>query len=217
VRSEAGRTLTPVDGIVGQRRGGVWRLTIDADCILDLIDPESDGRFKDQMAALAALAEGGIVELGYAGTIFRELARGDDRERAVRNIEALAGHPALTSMAPGMFRLDISCFDDPSTVLAGDAVPIVDAAIRQIMAPSLDPEASRLEKKIADVDHLLAHVAAGRDVFMTGNTNDFTQKRRLRLYELGIVVMTPAEILEQIRDEIAEDRSDVESLDESGA
>lgn len=181
----------------------MWQLTLDLDCILDLIDPGSAGRFKLEMERLASLADQGLALLYFASTIWRELDRGMDPVRHARHFSRLNELPLRP--APGVFRLDVSRLDGPDT-LGGDTDVFYDSAIREILVPSLRPDAAdvHLERRIADVDHCLAHVRADNDVFVTGNTRDFTDSRRERLSQIGVVVMTPPEIVTYISESAGE-------------
>jgi hypothetical protein len=169
----------------------VLRLTLDLDCVLPLIDPDCSTAYRDELDVLAELEDEGVVDLNYAGTTIRELKRGNHGGSPVRI-------PVFSGMAPGMTRLDVTELDDPSTVLAPKGAPALDSLLRGILRPGLDVNDPRFEKKISDVDQLLAHVIAKRDVFVTGNTKDFKPGRVKRLAELRIVVMTPREVLSEL-------------------
>jgi len=95
-----------------------------------------------------------------------------------------------------MARLNIMELNDPSTVLAPDSATEWDRLLSEILLPEVDVRYSpRRERKIADVDQLLAHIIARRDVFVTGNTKDFKLSRIQRLAAVGVIVMTPSDVL----------------------
>jgi len=180
------------------------RVTLDFDVLIDLIDLDAPGRFKAEMQSLGLMASEGRLELTYPLTVLREIERGPDPDRRDRYRRALQEHPALTSVVapPGVFRLNVSRLDDPASVLGSDRDAQLDVDIRAILIPGKGPWADddlSVERPFSDVDNLLAHARAERDVFLTGNTKDFTSNRcRLLREGLGIVVLTPAELLEQL-------------------
>jgi hypothetical protein len=169
-------------------------LTLDADCVLPIVDRDCGTAYRDELDALVERAERGDVRLFYTGTLARELARGDSSSTVV-------GHPAFAGMVPGMARLDVMRLDDVNTVLAPDSAPVWDEILRSILVPGgVNFNEPRAEKKIADVDQVLSHVVAGHDIFVTGNTKDFTPGRVAQLAEHRVVVMTPTEIVARLRD-----------------
>ena len=129
----------------------MWHLTLDVDCLLDLIDVSAAGRFKSEMRRLGELADLGVVELAYPATAYREFDRDRDLDRRNRHHEALKTHPAFCCVTPpvGVFRLDVSRLDDASMVLGSDADAQLERSIRSIVRPSLSsPEpSSRLERR----------------------------------------------------------------------
>jgi hypothetical protein len=170
------------------------RLTLDADCVLPIIDPGCQTAYRVELDALVEHAEQGEILLFYTGTLDRELARGGNRRAAL-------GTSHFAGMVPGMARLDVMRLDDPNTVLAPDSAPVWDEILRSILLPGgVNFNEPGAERKIADVDQLLAHIVAGNDVFVTGNTRDFTPRRRERLAEHWIIVMTPGDVVEFLHD-----------------
>jgi hypothetical protein len=184
----------------------VLRVTLDTDCLIDLVDPESDGRFKAEMRRLGELAEQGKVELTYPATSLREFDRDLDPERrAARRAAARDAHPALAGVERpiGVSRLNVSKWDDASMVLGDDGDAQLDESVRDVMRPDPRPvpDDAIIERKLSDIDNLLAHARSGRDVFVTGNTDDFTPLRCKVLAErLGIIVQTPPEVLKLLDD-----------------
>ena len=68
--------------------------------------------------------------------------------------------------------------------------------IERILFGEIEPSDRRAHNKRADVDHLVGHALAGRDVFVTGD-KDILRKRDALQSELGIVVETRDELLQR--------------------
>jgi hypothetical protein len=96
-----------------------------------------------------------------------------------------------------VFRLDASRLGS-GDFLAGPEQQQLEECIRQIVAPGLKFDDPKYEKKIADVDHLVGHHIAGRDILVTDDRDDILKRASALQSQCGIRVMSPSEALELI-------------------
>ena len=66
--------------------------------------------------------------------------------------------------------------------------------IEQIIFGKISLNDKHAHNKWADIDHLLGHLLAGRDVFVTSD-KDLLKRRRELQQQLEIVVETPEELI----------------------
>ncbi len=97
----------------------------------------------------------------------------------------------------GVFRIGASRLDGLDT-LAGDDEVLLENRLRATLFPALTNTDKRYEKKIADIDHLIAHKLRERDIFVTDDKEDILRRVRVLKDEFGITVMTPKDALELI-------------------
>jgi hypothetical protein len=74
---------------------------------------------------------------------------------------------------------------------------MLEERVRRILAPMLQPEDPNYQRRIADVDHLLAHKKAGRDVFGTDDAG-MIKKADVLQQECGLRVMFPRGVLDLV-------------------
>jgi hypothetical protein len=135
----------------------------------------------------------------------------NDQERAPedkheRNLAWLSERP-LIGTVPGGFRLNSRLGID--TVLLSEEQKAVAMTIAAILLPeayrvgNLRPEDEALmanwRRKANDVQHLVAHLIAGHDAFVTSDDDDMLKKRTDLRARTGIVVVDPVEAVQMAR------------------
>jgi hypothetical protein len=156
-------------------------------------------RYGPQVDELVELARQGRVGL-WITTAF-----GNDQERAPadkhqRNLAWLGERP-LIGTVPGALILDYSRLGIDS-LLVSDEQAAIAKTIDEILLPKryqvgnlrADDEAfmAKWRRKKNDVQHLLAHLIAGHDAFVTSDDDDMLKKRADLRARTGIVVVNPA-------------------------
>jgi hypothetical protein len=180
----------------------VLRLTLDTSSV---IHGAQGQRYGPQIDELVELAHDGRVGL-WITTAF-----GNDQERAPpdkqqRNREWLSQRPLIGTVR-GAFRLDYSRLGI-DTVLVSEEQKAIALMIDEILLPqayqvgNLDAadEAlmARWRRKANDVQHLVAHLIAGHNAFVTSD-DDMLKKRVEIRARTGIVVVDPVEAVEIAR------------------
>jgi hypothetical protein len=155
-----------------------------------------------------------LVELAHAGRIglWITTAFGNDQERASadklqRNLSWLSERP-LIGTVPGAFRLDYSRIGI-DTVLLSEDQKVVAMTIDEILLPQAyrvgnlrngdEAVMAKWRRKANDVQHLVAHLIAGHDAFVTSDDDDMLKKRTQLRARTGIVVVDPAEAVQMAR------------------
>ena len=113
-----------------------------------------------------------------------------DQRRA--NLDYLSRAPIVKEPGPLRFGTDYEFFN--GDVFADDETAHLDEQIFAIVLPDgVKPEDAR--RRMIDVHHLIAHVMAGHDAFVTLDDDDLIKKSDRLRSELGIRVMTPAQAI----------------------
>jgi hypothetical protein len=179
------------------------RLTLDTSTVIHGAEGQ---RYGPQVDELVELARQGRVGL-WITTAFS-----NDQERAPvdkhqRNLAWLGDRP-LIGTVPGGFRLDYSRLGIDTVLLSTDQKGAAEA-IDEILLPKAyqagnlraDDAAvmARWRRKANDVQHLVAHLLAGHDAFVTSDDDDMLKKRAELKARTGIVVIDPTEAIRTAR------------------
>jgi hypothetical protein len=152
-----------------------------------------------------------LVELARQGRVglWITTAFGNDQERAPadkhqRNLAWLSERP-LIGTVPGALILDYSRLGIDSVLLSEEQAAIA-KTVDEILLPKAyqvgnlraDDETvmARWRRKKNDVQHVLAHLIAGHDAFVTNDDDDMLKKRAELRARTGIVVVDPAEAVQ---------------------
>ncbi len=169
------------------------RLTLDSDILIDIFDAGgADPVRRPSSLRLLDLHQQQHCFLGASRELLeREWVR-RSADLARSRIEALDAEEV--DEAPMGARFGAMTFGR-SVFVAGD----VETILRRIMGvgqPTGDPAYLR---KVSDIDHLLAHQMAHRDIFVTGDLQMLDPVRRKAFHvELTLTVMTAAEAVNAI-------------------
>ncbi|GAA3242327.1 hypothetical protein [Nonomuraea helvata] len=179
------------------------KITLDSNCIIDAVQRQGAWQHVER---LVELARGGHVQLWITDAFDAEQIRARDEHREA-NLRWLADRPLIGRTVPVM-RLDYPTAILGVAVLASDEGADADRTIQDIILPQelrpghVDPgdtkATKRQAKRIHDVHHLSAHWTAEHDFFVTRDEDDMLKKREELKRRVGIVVLTPAEVLEKL-------------------
>jgi hypothetical protein len=186
-----------------RERTPTLRLTLDTSSVIHGAQAQAYGPQVDE-----------LVELGRQGQVglWRTTAFGNDQKRAPadkhqRNLAWLSERP-LIGTVPGALILDYSQLGIDSVLLSEEQAAIA-KTIDEILLPKAyqvgnlpaDDEAfmAKWRRKKNDVQHLLAHLIAGHDAFVTSDDDDMLKKRADLRTRTGIVVVNPAEAVQMAR------------------
>lgn len=170
------------------------RLTLDTNCIINLFDFSSTTATSvEELSGLVRHALQGAMNLCVTTAVQRDLDRDRDDERRTDLLRKLDIFPVIG----GLFRLDASRLGGKDTLASEDEVEL-ETRLKTALFPGLTNTDKRFGKKIADVDHLLAHKLRGRDVFVTDDKEDILRRRDVLRDEFDIVVMMPTEALDTV-------------------
>jgi hypothetical protein len=184
----------------------VLQLTLDTSSV---IHGAQGQQYRVEVDELVDLAGQGRVGL-WITTAFdndQERAPADKRQR---NLDWLRQRP-LIGTVPGGFRLDFSRLGIDTVLLSTDQAAIANT-IDEVLLPKAyrvgnlradDTDAmARWRRKVIDVQHLVAHLIAGHDAFVTSDDDMLNKQAELRA-RTGIVVVGPAEAVQMVRDHAA--------------
>lgn len=169
------------------------KLTLDTNCLINHFDSESEtATSRDEIAQLIRYATNGRAQVVITTRAEADLDQDKDEQRRKRLKRNLAMFEVISSV----LRWDESSWDG-GDVWADRKTEVLADEIQKVLFPGLDAEDKRFGNKIRDVDHLTAHVMAGRDIFVTDDRHLTGHADELK--KLGSVVMRPAECVAYIQ------------------
>lgn len=170
----------------------VPRLTIDANCVINLFDLTSTSATSvEELRTLIRYGLENKAEIAITTRLEADLLQDPKEDRRRTLLNSLRMFPVIASIG----RWDVSKWD--SDEWADGPNVRLNEEIQRILSPGLSAEDRRYNNKINDIDHLTGHVLAGRDVFVTDDRGILSKRDQLR-QSPGIVVMTPAQCVAHI-------------------
>ncbi|MGV8955474.1 MAG: hypothetical protein ACOH2M_30545 [Cypionkella sp.] len=139
-------------------------------------------------------AMSGAVNLAITTRVEVDFGRDKDHERRAEMMHHIAMLPVVGTVV----RLDQSRLDG-ADILVGPRHQSLLTEVKGIVFPGLKPESGKYANKLADIDHLVGHKLAGRDVFVTDDRGILRRYQQLR-DGVGILVMSPAEAVQFVDD-----------------
>ncbi|KST59940.1 hypothetical protein AO398_03410 [Methylobacterium sp. GXS13] len=133
-------------------------------------------------------------EIDVAITTRIEADLWQDKDKARR--DAMLAKAEVLPIIGSVFRFGFSKLDDADGLMSDEHVDLA-KQVEHILSPAgIDPQANTFPNKISDVDHLVGHKLAARDVFVTDDGK--LNKKAADLAGIGIKVMRPSEALVEI-------------------
>lgn len=173
------------------------RYTLDTSCVIHAVQQQAQA---SAVETLVDAARNNQVRLFMTNAFDADMTRAS-ASHLQANLTWLAAQPVVQGV-PGPLRLDYSTLGG-GDVLASEASAALATIIEQIVLPAEyqvgelrpdDPEfMAKWRRKVNDVQHLAAHLAAGHDAFVTSDEDDIVKKRDRLHAATGLVVLTPAE------------------------
>jgi len=171
------------------------KITIDTNCVVGLFDLKTTTATSvPELRDLMRQALSSELEIALTTRVEVDLSRDKDPERRREMLAHLQMFPVIGTVA----RWDQSKLDG-ADVLAGPEHAALLEEIQRIVFPGLTADSGRALNKIADVDHLVGHKLAGRDIFVTDDKGILKRSTELRDGP-GILVMNPSECLMYIEE-----------------
>ena len=175
------------------RMHAIPEITLDTNCVINLYDANSASRMSvDELAAILKYADDGEVDVMVATRIAADLERDKSCRRAADLLERIEPLPIFGTVA----RLDVSKWDSGDVWVGDDDVALVER-VRRALFPTLNSSDRRYYNKLADIDHLVGHIRARRDVFVTDDLEIRKKASGLSTTD-NLSVMTPKECLAYI-------------------
>jgi hypothetical protein len=184
----------------------VLKLTLDTSSVIHAAQGQPYAPDVDELVDLARHGRVGL----WITTAFS-----NDQQRAPagkhqRNLAWLADRP-LIGTVPGGFRLDYSRLGVDTVLLSTDQ-KIVAETLDEILLPEAyrvgnlraddDAMMSKWRRRVTDVQHLVAHLLAGHDAFVTSDHDDMLKKRAEIQARTSIVVVDPAGAVQLVRGQV---------------
>jgi hypothetical protein len=169
------------------------KITFDTNCMVGMLDSKSaTATSVDELRELMRYALSGVIQIAVTTRVDVDFERDKDDERRKEMLHRIGMFPVIGTVA----RWDESKFDG-AYVLAGPEHQGLLGEVKRIVFPGMSAESRSFRNKLSDIDHLVGHKLAGRDVFVTDDTGILRRYAELRDGP-GILVMSPAECLRYV-------------------
>lgn len=169
------------------------KLTLDTNCIINLLDYKSDSAISvDELSEIIRYGLEGDVNVAITTRVDSDVSGDNDQNRKNEILKRISIFPVIGTVA----RLNTSKFDS-GDVWAGEEHQALEDEIKKIIFPNLQKEDTHYSNKINDVDHLIGHKINQRDVFITDD-KQILKKAETLDSSIGIKVMNPKNALEYI-------------------
>ena len=142
------------------------------------------------VAQIKQLAEQGLIDIAVTTRVVADKDQDQDEARKAKHLKDFVRYPKVGTP----MRLDFSRLDS-GDFWAGDEHVQVSQQIEKVLFGEISADDKRAHNKRADVDHLVGHYFAKRDVFITQDVRGIWRKRNILREQLGIVVEKPREFL----------------------
>lgn len=168
----------------------VVKITLDTNCIINLFDARSlSATSVDALFELVRLALVHRVDLAVTTRSYSDLETDRKTERKAEMLRMLRLFPIIGTT----FRAGVSWAGHDMCVSSQHVI-----AIQNALFPGLQDGNRRMWNKQNDIDHLVGHAAAKRDIFITDDRGILGKGPDL-LKQFGIDVRTPSQCLEHVK------------------
>jgi hypothetical protein len=169
------------------------KLTLDTNCVINLLDYKSDSAISvDELAEIIRYGMEGDVNIAITTRVDSDVSKDKDQDRKNEILKRISMFTTIGTVA----RFDTSKFDS-GDVWAGEEHTALEEEIKRIIFPNLKKEDSHYSNKINDIDHLIGHKINNRDIFVTDDQQILKKAETLKA-SVGIDVMDPKKALEYI-------------------
>ncbi len=169
----------------------VPRITIDANCVINLFDQSSTTATSvEELRTLIRYGLENRIEVAITTRLEGDLLQDRDEARRKPLLASLRIFPVIASIG----RWDASKWDEDEW--ADSFKGRLNEEIQRILSPGLTRDDRRYSNKINDIDHLTGHMIAGRDVFVTDDRGIVSKRDQLQ--QGPGVVMTPAQCVAHV-------------------
>ena len=173
------------------------KVTLDTNCLINLFDHNSKTSTSvESLESLVRAAFSGAADLAITTRVREDLE--NDQNEGRKN--ALMRNVKLFPIVCCLFRFDTSRWDNGDYWAAPEDVALSDG-LQRLLFPTLNTGQSDYRNKIHDVDHLIGHAKAKRDVFVTDDKSILKKHAELKS-DFGITVMMPDQAVAYIHDAI---------------
>lgn len=163
--------------------------TFDTNALINRYEAGPTATSVAELVALLEMASSGAVDGAVTTRVAEDLGRDKDPDRRARILRAIEGLPVIGSV----FRLDVSPLDGLDTLADGDP-NASHLQIERIIFPNLLRSSKHYANCRDDIDHVIAHYLAKRDIFVTDDGGIMSKQKQLA-DALQISVMRPGECL----------------------
>lgn len=169
------------------------KLTLDTNCIINLLDYKSESAISvDELAEILRYGLDGDANIAITTRVESDVDKDKDTERKNELLRRVSMFPVIGTVA----RFDTTKLDS-GDVWGGTEHQTLEDELKNIIFPGLKKEDAHYGNKINDIDHLIGHKINKRDIFVTDDQQILKKAETLKSSQ-GIEVMNPKKVLEYL-------------------
>jgi hypothetical protein len=169
------------------------KLTLDTNCIINLLDYKSESAISvDELTEVIRYGLDGDVNIAITTRVESDVSKDKDQERKNEIVRRISMFPVIGTVA----RWDTTKWDSVD-IWGGEEHQALENELKNIIFPGLKEDDPHYTNKINDIDHLIGHKINKRDIFVTDDKQILKKAETLKS-SLGIEVMDPKKVLEYL-------------------
>ena len=164
------------------------KITLDTNCLINLFDQTSPSRESvEDLEAILKAWNDGKADICITSRVEFDLEHDKNFER----MKAMFGHMAVLPKIGTLGRWDVTKWDN-GDFWADENSLLLEERVRKTLFPNFAETNPRYRNELADIDHVVGHIYAHRDIFVTSDKDILKRSPPLKASD-NLSVMKPIE------------------------
>ena len=170
------------------------KITLDTNCIINFFDTTFTTAISvKELSEIINYATKGVIDIAITTRIGLDLSKDKNKVRQVSLFKQLNMFPKIPCIA----RFGITTYGDHEKFWSKEDIELEKELLVNIF-PTLTKDDKRYTNKIADIDHLIAHIISKRDIFVTDDIK-LLKTANLLDQKYHLIVDSPKQCLQKIK------------------
>ena len=164
------------------------KITLDTNCIINLLDQTSPSRESvEDLEAIVKAGNDGKADICITTRVEFDVEHDKNSERMKTMLERMASFPKIGTVG----RWDVTKWDK-GDFWADENSLLLEERVRNALFPNFAETNPRYRNELADIDHVVGHIYAHRDIFVTSDKHILKRSPPLTTSD-NLSVMRPAD------------------------
>ena len=163
------------------------KITLDTNCVINLFDPTSPSRESvEDLEAIIKAGNDGRADICITTRAEFDVEHDKDSERMKTMLRHIASLPKIGTVG----RWDVTKWDI-GDFWADENSLLLEERVRNALFPNFAETNPRYRNELADIDHVVGHICAHRDIFVTSDKHILKRSSPLTTSD-NLSVMKPS-------------------------